>query len=66
MFATLIVPPLATRRMTRHRLAAAWAIGAIGYAVGLLLSTVFDLPSGPVIVWVLVGVSLAWYPFTRK
>jgi zinc/manganese transport system permease protein len=66
VFATLIVPPLATRRMARHRLAAAWTVGAIGYALGLLLSTVLDLPSGPVIVWVLVGVSLAWYPFTRE
>ena len=58
MFATLIVPPLATRRMARGRLAAAWAIGAAGYAVGLVLSTAPDLPSGPVIVWTLVAVAL--------
>ena len=58
VFATLIVPPLATRRMTRHRLAAAWAVGAVGYAAGLVVSTLFDLPSGPVIVWVLVSVAL--------
>ena len=64
VFATLIVPPLATRRMARHRLAAAWAVGAIGYALGLLISTVLDLPSGPVIVWVLVATALAFYPFT--
>ena len=65
VFATLIVPPLATRRMTRHRMAAAWALGALGYLFGLLVSTVLDLPSGPVIVWVLVAVSLAFHPFTR-
>ena len=65
VFATLIVPPLATRRMVRHRLAAAWAVGAVGYALGLLVSTMLDLPSGPVIVWVLVAVSLALYPFPR-
>ncbi len=53
VFATLIVPPLATRRMARHRLIAAWAIGLAGYALGLLLSTALDLPSGPVIVWTL-------------
>src|SRR5450755_5175134 len=58
VFATLIVPPLATRRMTRHRLAAAWAVGAVGYAAGLVVSTLSDLPSGPVIVWVLVVVAL--------
>ena len=61
MFATLIVPPLATRRMVRARLAAAWTVGAAGYAAGLALSTASDLPSGPVIVWVLCAVGLAWY-----
>ena len=61
VFATLIVPPLATLSMQRRRLAAAWAIGALGYAVGLGVSTVLDLPSGPVIVWMLVGLGLAWH-----
>lgn len=65
VFATLIVPPLATRRMARHRLAVAWALGAVGYALGLLVSTLADLPSGPVIVWVMVAAGLAFYPFTR-
>ena len=64
VFATLIVPPLATRRMVRGQLAAAWSIGAIGYAVGLALSTATDLPSGAVIVWTLAAAGLAWYPFT--
>jgi zinc/manganese transport system permease protein len=58
VFATLIVPPLATRRMTKNRLPAAWALGAVGYALGLLLSTTADLPSGPMIVWVLVAVAV--------
>jgi zinc/manganese transport system permease protein len=53
VFATLIIPPLATRRMTRGRLATAWALAGAGYLGGLLLSTAADLPSGPVIVWVL-------------
>jgi zinc/manganese transport system permease protein len=66
VFATLIVPPLATRRMPRHRLTAAWAIGAAGYAAGLLISTLSDLPSGPVIVWTLVAIALAYYPLTRE
>jgi zinc/manganese transport system permease protein len=61
VFATLIVPPLATRRMARARLAAAWALGAVGYALGLAISTATDLPSGPVIVWVLCAVGLAAY-----
>ena len=65
VFATLIVPPLATRRMGRGRIAAAWAIGVAGYAAGLLVSTAFDWPSGAVIVWALVVVGLACYPFLR-
>jgi zinc/manganese transport system permease protein len=63
VFATLIIPPLATRRMGRSRIAAAWTLGAVGYAVGLVISTLFDLPSGAVVVWSLAGVGLAWYPF---
>ena len=58
VFATLIVAPLATRRMARHRLAVSWAIGALGYALGLVVSTLTDLPSGPVIVWALVALGL--------
>jgi zinc/manganese transport system permease protein len=65
VFATLIVPPLATRRMQRHRLTASWAIGAIAYAAGLAISTALDLPSGPVIVWTLVTVALIWFSTTR-
>lgn len=61
VFATLIVPPLATRRMGRRRLAAAWGVGAAGYFAGLLASTALDLPSGPVIVWTLCVLGLAAY-----
>jgi len=57
VFATLIVPPLATRRMGRGRLAASYALAAAGYAIGLLVSTALDLPSGPVIVWMLVALA---------
>ena len=64
VFATLIVPPLATRRIVRGRLAAAWGLGAAGYALGLVLSTALDLPSGPAIVWVLAGLALACYAAT--
>jgi zinc/manganese transport system permease protein len=66
VFATLIVPPLATRHMTRGRLPAAWSLGLAGYAVGLVLSTAFDLPSGPLIVWVLVLFALAWQALVSK
>ncbi len=66
VFATLIVPPLATRGLVRHRLTVAWAIGALGYGAGLALSTALDLPSGPVIVWTLVAVALVSYFASAK
>jgi zinc/manganese transport system permease protein len=66
VFATLIVPPLATRRRVRHRLAAAWALGVAGYAIGLILSATLDLPTGPLIVWVLVVLAVAWEAITSR
>ncbi|HEX8988295.1 MAG TPA: metal ABC transporter permease [Rhodocyclaceae bacterium] len=53
VFASLIVPALATRGLVRRRLPIAYAIGAAAYAAGLALSTLLDLPAGPVIVWTL-------------
>ena len=66
VFATLIVPPLATRHLGRRRLASAWVLAAVGYAVGLAVSTATDLPSGPVIVWSLCVVGLAFYAAANK
>jgi zinc/manganese transport system permease protein len=50
VFTTLIVPALATRGMARGRIAMSYALGAFGYALGLALSLVSDLPPGPLIV----------------
>jgi len=61
VFATLIVPALATRTLGARRLPAAWAIGAVGYAVGLVVSMSIDLPTGPVIVWSLVVLGVIAY-----
>jgi zinc/manganese transport system permease protein len=58
VFATLIVPALATRELGRSRLAACYALGALGYALGLALSLVSDLPAGPLIVCTLAGLGL--------
>ncbi|HET7126723.1 MAG TPA: metal ABC transporter permease [Lysobacter sp.] len=59
VFASLIVPALATIGMSgRKGLVAAYAIGALGYVGGLVLSALFDLPSGALIVWTLAGFAL--------
>jgi len=51
VFASLIVPALATYRIQQKRTAYAFGIGIAGYAIGLLLSARFDLPGGAAIVW---------------
>ncbi len=51
VFASLIVPALATHRMQQWRMAYAFGIGIAGYATGLMLSAWFDLPGGAAIVW---------------
>jgi zinc/manganese transport system permease protein len=60
VFASLIVPALATIALAgrKRQLVAAYAIGVLGYFAGLVLSAVFDLPSGALIVWTLAGCAL--------
>lgn len=61
VFSSLIIPALATRTAAGgNRHGVAYAIGAVGYGVGLALSAVLDLPSGAVIVWTLAACALAW------
>ena len=59
VFASLIIPALATRAQRGpRRHAVAYGLGALGYALGLALSALFDLPSGAVIVWTLAACAL--------
>lgn len=59
VFASLIIPALATAATrSRFRLRLAYAIGALGYALGLVLSAVLDLPTGALIVWTLAACGL--------
>ncbi len=54
VFASLIVPALATRRLTGGRqLRWGYATGVAGYAAGIFASALFDLPTGAVTVWTL-------------
>lgn len=69
VFASLIVPALATARMRgKSQLMAAYAIGVSGYVSGLALSAVFDLPSGALIVWTLSACALLaqLFPSVRR
>lgn len=56
VFASLIIPALAIRHLDGTRaLMSGYALGAGGYALGLVLSAAFDLPSGAIIVWALAA-----------
>ena len=65
VFSTLVMPALCTYYSRRLRYVKAYAIGVLGYAVGLVLSLLLDLPSGATIVCamllagVLVGLASA-------
>ena len=65
VFATLIVPALATRAMAGRRLIAAYAVAGFGYAAGLVLSLFSDLPAGPLIVCVMVAIGASVFVMGR-
>lgn len=58
VFSSLIIPALAVRWLPGRPLVAAYGLGAAGYAVGLSISGVFDLPTGAVIVCALAALGL--------
>jgi zinc/manganese transport system permease protein len=62
VFASLIIPGLAVRNYpAAPRLPLAYAVGIGGYAAGLIISTMYDLPSGALIVWCLAVLAVAVY-----
>jgi zinc/manganese transport system permease protein len=65
VFATLIVPALATLRLRRARLAACYVLAALGYAAGLVLSATTDLPTGPLVVCTLSALGTALFLASR-
>lgn len=59
VFASLIVPAVAARGLPGARgLGLAFAVGLGGYVAGLVLSALFDLPTGPIIVWSLATLAM--------
>ena len=66
VFITLVVPALATWYARGRRLLKGYAIGALGYALGLLASLAFDLPSGPVVVCAVALLGLAVFALSRR
>jgi zinc/manganese transport system permease protein len=62
VFASLIVPSLAVRHYPpRMRLQLAYLVGVGGYLAGLMLSVIFDLPSGALIVWCMAVLAVLFH-----
>ena len=56
VFASLIIPALATTPLHgTRRILAGYAIGGVSYLIGIVLSALFDLPTGAVVVWSMAG-----------
>ncbi|MGZ3182520.1 MAG: metal ABC transporter permease [Telluria sp.] len=67
VFASLIVPSLAVRHYREGlKLPLAYLTGAVGYAAGLVLSTIYDLPSGALIVWCVALTAMLVYALGPK
>ncbi len=59
VFASLILPALATRNLAgASRLWWAYLLGGFSFLSGIVVSSIFDLPTGAVIVWTMAGFSL--------
>lgn len=59
VFASLIIPALAGRFHGRERrLWIGYAVGVSGYAIGLVISALFDLPTGAVVVCTLAAAGI--------
>ena len=66
VFATLIVPAVASRHFERRRLVVAYAVSAVAYAAGLGVSLVSDMPPGPLIVCIMTLLGLGVFATRLK
>lgn len=58
VFASLVVPALAVRRRRTRKLPHAYGVSLAGYASGIALSALADLPTGPLIVCAMIGFAI--------
>jgi len=67
VFASLILPALVSRNISSRfkALSIAYLIGLSGYTIGLIASLIFDLPTGAIMVWSLLLISLLTKPLLK-
>ncbi|MEY8203470.1 MAG: iron chelate uptake ABC transporter family permease subunit [Bermanella sp.] len=65
VFASLIIPALGSAGQ-RRALLTGYLIGGAGYGLGLIVSSLLDLPSGAVIVWCIAVIALSFKLITMN
>lgn len=65
VFASLIIPSLATLKQ-QAPIVKAFVLGTLGYASGLMVAALFDLPAGATIVWALTTLALLYALLTGQ
>lgn len=59
VFASLIIPALATARLrSGNRILIGYVVGGLSFFVGIVLSSLFDLPTGAIIVWTMAAIAI--------
>lgn len=58
VFASLIIPALAIRKLKKYALFTGYLIGLSGYVLGLVLAALLDLPAGAMIVYTLATIAI--------
>jgi len=66
VFASLILPAMAVYSVQSRALPMAYTVGIAGYLFGLVVSSLVDLPAGPVIVWSLAIIALCFMLFNKQ
>jgi zinc/manganese transport system permease protein len=66
VFASLVLPGLATYYTQRRRRVKAYSVGLLGYALGLLASLWLDLPSGAMIVCAMALIAILAASLERR
>jgi zinc/manganese transport system permease protein len=61
VFATLIIPAMTVNATSIKTVILAFLIGLFSYTIGLLISMITDLPTGPLIVWVMAMSSVTYF-----
>ncbi len=68
VFASLILPALVSRHIInpKKKLIVSYLVGLAGYLLGLVVSILFDLPTGAITVWTLLSMAIITNPVIKR